>query len=76
MAYIFSDDFRPILILSAVAKTHYPEQLEIYLEPMNILVDQEAGFRKKHFTQISLINITKHAMAHAVLSSYSYLHFY
>ena len=34
------------------------EQLETYLESNSILVEQQAGFRKKHSTQTSLLNIT------------------
>ena len=34
------------------------EQLETYLESNSILIEQQAGFRKKHSTQTSLLNIT------------------
>jgi hypothetical protein len=53
--------YRPISLLSTVAKIYeklVTEQLEIYLETNHILVEQQAGFRKNHSTQISLLNIT------------------
>ena len=34
------------------------QQLEIYFETNDILVQQQAGFRKKHCTQTSLLSIT------------------
>jgi hypothetical protein len=52
---------RPISVLSSVAKIYeklVTEQLEIYLETNHILVEQQAGFRKNHSTQTSLLNIT------------------
>ena len=55
------DNYRPISVLSSVAKIFerlITEQLEIYLESNSILVEQQAGFRKKHYTQTSLLNIT------------------
>jgi hypothetical protein len=55
------DNYGPISVLSSVAKIYeklVTEQLEIYLETNHILVDQQAGFRKKHSTQTSLLNIT------------------
>ena len=55
------DNYRPISVLSTVAKIFerlITEQLETYLESNSILVEQQAGFRKKHSTQTSLLNIT------------------
>ena len=55
------DNYRPISVLSSVAKIYdklVTEQLEIYLETNHILVEQQAGFRKNHSTQTSLLNIT------------------
>ena len=55
------DNYRPISVLSSVAKIFerlITEQLETYLESNSILVEQQAGFRKKHSTQTSLLNIT------------------
>ena len=54
------DNYRPISVLSSVAKIYEKlviEQLEIYLESNHILAEQ-AGFRKNHSTQTSLLNIT------------------
>ena len=54
-------NYRPISILSSVAKIFeklITQQLETYLETNGILVQQQAGFRKKHSTQISLLSIT------------------
>jgi hypothetical protein len=47
--------------ISSVAKIYeklVTEQLEIYLETNHILAEQQAGFRKNHSTQTSLLNIT------------------
>jgi hypothetical protein len=55
------NNYRPISILSSVAKIFeklITQQLETYLEKNEILVQQQAGFRKKHCTQTSLLNIT------------------
>ena len=55
------DNYRPISVLSSVAKIYeklVTEQLEIYLETNHILAEQQAGFRKNHSTQTSLLNIT------------------
>ena len=55
------DNYRPISVLSSVAKLYeklVTEQLEIYLQTNHILVEQQAGFRKNHSTQTSLLNIT------------------
>ena len=54
-------NYRPISVLSSVAKIFeklITQQLEIYLETNEILVQQQAGFRKKHCTQTSLLSIT------------------
>ncbi|CAB3989406.1 Hypothetical predicted protein [Paramuricea clavata] len=55
------DNYRPISVLSSVAKIYeklVTEQLEIYLETNHILAEQQAGFRKNHSTQTSLLYIT------------------
>ena len=54
-------NYRPISILSSVAKIFeklITQQLKTYLEENEILVQQQAGFRKKHCAQTSLLNIT------------------
>ena len=54
-------NYRSISVLSSVAKIFeklITQQLEIYLETNEILVQQQAGFRKKHCTQTSLLSIT------------------
>ena len=50
-------NYRPISVLSIFEKL-ITQQLEIYLETNEILVQQQAGFRKKHCTQTSLLSIT------------------
>ena len=53
--------YYPPLVLSSVAKIYeklVTEQLEIYLETNHILAEQQAGIRKNHSTQTSLLNIT------------------
>ena len=55
------DNYRPISVLSSVSKIFeklITEQLETYLESNGILTEQQAGFRKNHSTQTSLLNIT------------------
>jgi hypothetical protein len=55
------NNYRPISILSSVSKIFeklITQQLETYLEKNEILVQQQAGFRIKHCTQTSLLNIT------------------
>ena len=55
------DNYRPISVLPSVAKIFerlITEQLETYLESNSILAEQQAGFRKMHSTQTSLLNIT------------------
>ena len=54
-------NYRPISVLSNVAKIFkklITQQLEIYLETNEILVQQQVGFRKKQCTQTSLLSIT------------------
>ena len=54
-------NYRAISVLSSVAKIFeklITQQLEIYLETNEILVQQQAGFRNKHCTQTSLLSIT------------------
>ena len=60
------DNYRPISVLSSVAKLYeklVTEQLEIYLETNHILAEQQAGFRKNHSTQTSLLNVMHKPMA-------------
>ena len=55
------DNYRPISVYSCVAKIFeklITDQLETYLESNGLLVEQQAGFRKKHSTQTSLLRIT------------------
>ena len=52
------DNYRPISVLSCVAKIFeklITTQTEEYLESNGLLVDQQSGFRKKYSTQISLL---------------------
>ena len=60
------DNYRPISVLSSVAKIFerlITEQLETYLESnSSIIVEQQAGFRKKHSTKTSLLNITNQTL--------------
>ena len=51
------NNYRPISIQKIFEKL-ITQQLETYLEKNEILVQQQAGFRKKHCTQTSLLNIT------------------
>ena len=55
------NNYRPISVLSAVAKileSLITKQLEIYLEENGVITEHQAGFRKQHSTQTSLLNIT------------------
>ena len=55
------NNYRPISVLSAVAKileSLITKQLETYLEENGVITEHQAGFRKQHSTQTSLLNIT------------------
>jgi hypothetical protein len=56
------NNYIPISVLSAVAKILesliYTKQLETYLEENGVITEHQAGFRKQHSTQTSLLNIT------------------
>ena len=55
------DNYRPISVLSSVAKIFeklITAQLESYLDSNNILAKEQAGFRKRHSTQTSLLSST------------------
>jgi hypothetical protein len=58
---LICDNYRPISVLSCVAKIFekiISEQLNTYLESNGLLIEQQAGFRRKHSTQTSLLRTT------------------
>jgi hypothetical protein len=58
---LICDKYRPISVLSCVAKILeklISEQLNTYLESNGLLIEQQAGFRRKHSTQTSLLRTT------------------
>ena len=55
------NNYRPISVLSAVAKileSVISKQLETYLEENGVITEHQAGFRRQHSTQTSLLNVT------------------
>ena len=55
------NNYRPISVLSAVAKileSLISKQLETYLEENGVITEHQAGFRRQHSTQTSLLNVT------------------
>ena len=55
------NNYRPISVLFAVAKileSLISKQLETYLEEDGVITEHQAGFRRQHYTQTSLLNVT------------------
>ena len=55
------NNYRSISVLSAVAKileSLISKQLETYLEENGVITEHQAGFRRQHSTQTSLLNVT------------------
>ena len=55
------NNYRPISVLSAVAKileSLISKLLETYLEENGVIIEHQAGFRRQHSTQTSLLNVT------------------
>ena len=55
------NNYRPISVLSAVAKileSLISKQLETYLEVNGVITEHQAGFRRQHSTQTSLLKVT------------------
>ena len=59
------NNYRPISVLSAVAKileSFISKQLETYLDENGVITEHQAGFRRQHSTQTSLLNVTNQWM--------------